>query len=192
MPIYALTRYPRELRLHDGETVEIRPMSASDTDGLLSFFLRTPEDERFLLKEDVTSRAVIDGWAEHLDYDRALPLLALDNGRIIADAVLLRHRGNARSHVGEIRIVVDPAFRSQGLGVALARELADIAFDADLEFILFEMVDDVEEPAIQAVRFLGALDAGRIEGAARDLQGHLHDVVFLKLPLGKWWEWSRF
>ncbi|HTE86976.1 MAG TPA: GNAT family N-acetyltransferase [Dehalococcoidia bacterium] len=167
-------------------------MSVDDVDGLLGFFLRVPEDERFFLKEDVSSRAVAENWAGHLDYDRALPLLALDDGRIIADAVLLRHRGNARSHVGEIRIVVDPFYRGQGVGVALMRELADIAYDAELEFILFELVTDVEEPAIQAARSLGALDAGRIEGAARDPRGHQHDVAFLKLPLGKWWEWSRF
>jgi GNAT superfamily N-acetyltransferase len=166
-------------------------MVAADVDGLLSFFLRVPEAERFCLKEDVTSHDVIQSWADRLDYDRALPLLALDGERIVADAVLLRHRGNARSHVGEIRVTVDPAYRGRGAGVNMMRELAEIAYDAELEFLVFEFVRGAEEPAIQAARFLGAIEAGTLEGAAKDLQGHPCDVVFLKLPLGKWWEWSR-
>lgn len=192
MPTYTLTRYPQEIRIHGSDPLLIRPMSAGDVEGLLDYFLGLAEEDRFFLKEDVTSREVVENWATALDYDRALPLLALENDRIVADAVLLRHRGNARSHVGEIRITVDPAHRTRGLGTAMMRELVEIAYDAELEFVLFELVSDAQEQAIQAAKALGALEAGRIEGAALDLQGHHHDVVFLKLLLGKWWEWSRF
>jgi L-amino acid N-acyltransferase YncA len=192
MAVYTLTRYPQELRLRDGTCLEIRPMTADDVDTLLTFFLQLPEEERFLLKEDVTSRDVVQHWADGLDYDRALPLLALENGQVVADVVLLRHRGNARSHTGEIRITVDPRWRGRGLGVGLMRELLEIAYDAELEFVLFELVREAQQPAIDAAVFLGALEAGSIEAGARDSHGHPHDLVFLKLPLGKSWEWSRF
>jgi L-amino acid N-acyltransferase YncA len=189
---YTLTRYPQEFRLHGCEPILIRPMSNDDVDGLLDYFLRLPDEDRFFLKEDVSSREVVENWATTLDYDRALPLLALENGRIVADAVLIRHRGNARSHVGEIRITVDPTSRGRGLGTVLLRELVEIAYDAELEFIVFELVADAQEQAIQAALSLGAIEVARIEGATLDQHGRHHDLVFLKLLLGKSWEWSRF
>jgi GNAT superfamily N-acetyltransferase len=167
-------------------------MVTSDVEGLLDYFLRLPEQDRFYLKEDVTARSVIEGWAQKLDYDRALPLLALEGAKIVADAMLLRRRGDARSHVGEIRTTVDPEYRGRGLGTGIMRELIEIAYDADLEFVLFEFVGEAEDQAMQAVSALGAFETGRIEGAALDLAGRHHDLVFFKLPLGKYWEWSRF
>ena len=192
MAVYAITRYPRAAELRDACRVTLRPMVATDVDALLAMFLRVPEEERFFLKEDVTSPEVVSSWATDLDYDRALPLLATTDGRIVADAVLIRKRGNARSHVGEIRIVVDPESRGRGLGTILMRELAEIAHDAELELLLFEMVKDVQNEAIQAALSLGAFQAGAVEGIAKGLDGRVHDLVFLKLPLGRWWEWSQF
>lgn len=192
MSVYTLSRYPLQLQLRDGACLTLRPMVAADVDGLLAFFLGISEEDRFFLKEDVTSPSVIQGWADRLDYDRALPLLAIDGGRVVADAVLLRHRGNARSHIGEIRITVAPGYRGRGAGIGMMRELAEIAYDAELEFLLFEFVRGAEDQAIQAALLLGAVEAGSLEGAAKDVEGHPRDVVFLRLPLGKWWEWSRF
>jgi L-amino acid N-acyltransferase YncA len=192
MGTYTLTRYPRVIALHSGSTVQIRPMVPTDVDALLAYFTHLSEQDRFFLKEDVTSRSVVEGWATSLDYNRALPLLALDGERIVADAVLLRRRGNARSHVGEIRTTVDPEYRGQGLGNGILRELIEIAYDGELEFVLFELVSETEDQAIQAVSTLGAFETGRIEEAAVDLSGRHHDLVFFKLPLGKYWEWSRF
>jgi hypothetical protein len=72
------------------------------------------------------------------------------------------------------------------------RDLIEIAYDADLEFVLFELVSETEEQAIQAASSLGAFETGRIERGAIDPAGRHHDIVFFKLPLGKYWEWSRF
>ncbi len=192
MAVYAITRYPREVEVRDGSRITLRPMTAADADALLTFFKRVPDEDRFLLKDDVTSPHVIHAWAEHLDYDRALPLLAFDDGRIVADAALIRRRGSARSHAGEIRVVVDPEYRGRGLGVALMRELVAIAHDAELDCVIFELVKDVQDEAIKAAEFVGAFPAGTVTDVAKDSHGRLHDVVFLTLPLGKWWEWSQF
>lgn len=192
MAVYTLTRYPLTTPLRDGSCVRLRPMTAQDGEPLRAFFARIPEDERFLLKDDVTSPAVIQGWCSALDYDRALPLLAEADGRVVANAVLIRHRGGWLGQAAEIRVVVDPAYRGRGLGVTLMRELLDIASDAELDQVDFQMVKDAQDDAIGAARFLGAVQAGCIEGMARDLHGHAHDVLIYRLPLGKYWEWARF
>lgn len=192
MAVYPITRYPKAVTLRDGTALHLRPMTAADAAGLLAFFRGIPDEERFLLKDDVTAPAVVRGWADHLDYDRALPLLALADGRIGADAVLIRHRGGSRAHLGEIRVVVDPAYRDKGLGVALMQELIEIAYDAELERVIFELVTGVQDEAIAAATLLGAFPVGTVTNLAKDSHGRPHDVVFLALPLGKWYEWAKF
>lgn len=192
MPIYRLTRYPREITLRDGTAVLLRPMSAQDGPALLDFFKRIPEDDRYYLKEDVTSPKVIERWCQELDYDRALPLLALVNGRIVADATLHRRRAGARKHVGEVRLVVDPHFRLRGLGTALIQELCAIAHDAGLERLTYEAAAGAQDLAIQTAERLGFVRAATLPGYIKDRDGKPYDLVILDLPLGKWYEWWQF
>jgi GNAT superfamily N-acetyltransferase len=192
MAVYAVKRYPRTAQLRDGAEVTLRPMEQGDAAALGDFFHSIPAEERFFLKDDVASPAVIESFVEDLDYDRALPLLALDGGRVVADAVLIRHRGGYRTHKGEIRVVIAPGHRGRGLGVLLMRELADIAWDAELECVEFELIRDVQDEAIAAAEFAGAFTVGSVSEHVKDSHGNLHDLVFLRIPLGKWWQWSQF
>jgi L-amino acid N-acyltransferase YncA len=185
--------YPKKMTLRDGSMITLRPMTKDDAEGLLHFFLNIPEEERWYLKEDVTSPRVIQRWAEEIDYRRALPILALsEEGKLVADAVLIRRRGGSRGHVGEFRIVVAPEFRHRGLGAALIREICDIANDAGLERIVAEMVVGPEDDAINAAEWLGFYKVATMEGLAKDQQGHDCDVVMMTMPLGRYYEWSKF
>ncbi len=192
MAVYKLTGYPKHLQVASGPPITVRPMTRDDGPALLAFFRRIPDDERYFLKDDVASESVIDGWTQHLDYDRALPLLAFDGDRICADAVLIRHRGDARNHYAEIRVVVDPEYRERGLGTALMKELIDIAWDAELESVQAEFVRDVQEDALEAVKALGGVEVGSLKDAYRDRNGTSHDMVILRVPLGRYWQWTRF
>jgi L-amino acid N-acyltransferase YncA len=189
---YKIAAYPKQITFRDGSTATARPLETGDADGLLDFFLSVPEEDRFFLKDDVTSPALIREWTQNLDYDRALPLVALDDGRIVAEGVLVRRRGNARSHMAAVRIAVTPDWRNRGLGSALLRELCDVATDAELDAVLLEVVEDCEQAAIEAADAMGFVRIGRIEGGARDQQGRLHDIVLLAMPLGKYYEWSKY
>jgi len=184
--------FPKEVGLRDCSRVIVRPLEDGDEQALLDLFLRIPEEERFFLKEEVTAPAVVQRWVRERDFRRALALLALDGSRIVADAVLIRRRGNSRSHIGEIRVVVAPEYRDHGLGTALIRELCDIADDAGLEKVMFELVADKEQEAIRAAEWLGFLRVATIEGGAVDPQGHHHDVVLMAMPLGRWYHWTKF
>jgi GNAT superfamily N-acetyltransferase len=192
MAVYKLSRYPKQLSLADASSVEVRPMVPGDAEALLEFFGRVPDEERRLLKDDVASKSVIAAWAEHLDYDRALPLLAFDGPRICADSVLIRHRGDARSHFAEVRVVVDPDYRNRGLGSAIMREAIDIAWDAEIESVQIEFVSGVQDDAGKAALMFGGEQIGTLKDAVRDHQGNTHDVVFMRIPLGRSWQWSRY
>jgi L-amino acid N-acyltransferase YncA len=186
---YKLTAYPKEVTLRDGTRITLKPMARADAGALLDFFRRIPADDRFYLKEDVTDARVIQRWADELDYDRALPLLGWVNGRVVSDATLHRSRANARRHVGQIRIAVDPEYRSRGVGATMLHELAAIADENGLERIVLEAVAEKEDQAIKAAEFVGFVRVGLLPGHARDLDGRPRDIVLLEMPLGKWFDW---
>lgn len=190
--VYQLSEYPKEVILLNGTRITLRPMTPEDEEGLTNFFCQIPEADRRYLKEDVTSPEVIARWARQLDYNRALPLLAIDGNRIVADATLHRRRAIARSHVGEVRVVVEPSFRGRGLGTIMLRELIGIAVDAGLERIIFELAADEEAAAIEAAERLGFVRAATLPNQVKDALGRPHDLMIMELPLGKWYEWWQF
>lgn len=192
MTVYKLSAYPRTASLRDGRRVTLRPLEAGDADALKSFFLRVSPEDRYFLRDDVTSPRVIDSWISRLDYDRALPLIALDGDEIIADAVLLRSRHGANRNVAAVRAVVDPNYRNQGLGTILVRDLCDIAADADLERVVGELVSGMQDDAIEALERLGFIRAATVHEHLRDEQGHPRDLIVMVLPLGKWYQWYQF
>lgn len=190
--LYKLSAYPKSITLRDQAVITVRPMERTDEAALLEFFRQIPEDERFFLKEDVISPKVIAGWAQNLDYDRALPLLAIADGRVVADATLIRSRHSSRSHIGEIRIVVHPDFRGRGLGTLLVHELCEIANNAGLERVVMEAVVGKEDEAIDLAERLGFVKSAVLTDHVKDREGRPHDLVVAVLPLGKWYEWWQF
>ena len=178
-----LRRFPREATLNDGHRVTIRPLRSDDADALLQFFLRTPEEDRFYLNNDVTSPEVIAEFTRNISLDVAIPLVAVSDDKIVADSTLHRSRRAARRHVGELRIVVDPDYRGRGLGARLIDELIQLGVDLELERLVFELVDRRETPAIQAARAAGFEVVATLEGRVRDIYGITQSLVILELTL---------
>lgn len=189
---YQVSAYPKDVALRDGARVTLRTLRDSDEAELLEFFLGISDEERYFLKDDVTSPALISQWVQQLDYRRALPLVAVIDGLFVGEAVLIRRRGNARSHIGEVRVVVTPDYRNRGLGTLMIRELCDIADDGGLDKVLFEAVADEQLEAIEAAERMGFIRTGAIEGGVRDIDGRPHDIVLMAMPLGKWYQWTKF
>jgi GNAT superfamily N-acetyltransferase len=189
MSIPNLNGYPKQLPLQDGAEVTVRPLTPGDERTLLDFFLRLPEAERFYLKDDITRPGVIAGWVRDLDYARVFPLLAVQHDRIVGDATLHRRRGGAHRHMGEVRVTVDPDLRRRGLGTALLQELVACASQVGLETLIFELIEGVQDEAIDAARRTGFLVAARLVNHVKDMQGKPHDLVMMSILLGAWYGW---
>jgi len=182
--------YPKTIMLRDRTEVAIRPLAEGDKVRLLNFFQGIPEEERFYLKENVASPGVIQSWVSEIDYQRVVPIVAVQGDQIVADATLHRTRARARQHVGEIRVVVAPAYREVGLGGRLIRELLDIAAGLGLHKATFELVADQEEAAISAAGSAGFREAAVMKEYVRDMWGNYHDLVIMELSLKErriWW-----
>ncbi len=90
-----LPGYPTVRLTQDGKEMTVRPLVPDDKQALIEFFSGMPEEERFYLKDDVTSSSVIDQWIERMDYSHVLPLVATMDGKFVPI-------GSLRNHVKDI------------------------------------------------------------------------------------------
>lgn len=172
--------YPKIVTLRHCTKVELRPLASDDTVRLLRFFLRVPEADRYYFKEDATDPEVMHTWTANIDFKRVIPIVAVLGDEIIADATLHRSRNLARSHIGEYRLVVDPAYRGRGLAGKLAEELLDIAAQIGLHRVIYEAVEKQEETAIRAAKTMGFKQVATLKGRVVDLWGQHQDLVVLE------------
>jgi RimJ/RimL family protein N-acetyltransferase len=121
-------------------------------------------------------------WCREPDYDRVLPILAEQEGRIIGDATLHRRPSGWMRHVGEIRVVTDPFFRRRGLASALARELFYLALQAGLDKMVAEVAAD-QLAAAKVFEKLGFSCEARLTGHIVDLHGRKHDLLILSTDI---------
>lgn len=178
-----LAAYPKPLLLEDALAVEVRPLRPEDEAGLIAFFSSIPASDRWWLREDVGNPAVVRQWVEALDYERVLPLLAFVGNEIVADATLHRRGFGARAHLGEVRVVVAPAYRGRGLAYALIGELVEIATAAGLERLEAEIVGGAQIAALEAVEMLGFEQVAVLPDHLRGPDGRRHDLILLVLSL---------
>ncbi len=181
--IYPIPGYPAVHLTEDNAQMTIRPMVPTDQEALLDFFRRIPQEDRFYLKEDVTSPQVIQRWAETLDYSRVLPMLAIMDDRIVGDGTLHHRRAGARQHIGEVRIVVDPAYRNRGVGRGLLYHIIDIAGGMELQKLMFEVVAGTEEAAKHTAQLLGFVPIAALPGHVRDYCNETHDLIIMERRL---------
>ena len=181
--IYPIPGYPTVYLTTDGAQMTMRPMVPEDKDALLDFFRRIPPEDRFYLKDDVTDPKILERWAQTLDYSRVLPLLAFLDGKIVGDGTLHHRRAGARQHIGEVRIVVDPAYRNRGVGRGLLHKLIEIAGDKGLKKLLFEVVADVEPAARHTAQVLGFIPVAVLPAHVCNSYGTPQDLILMERRL---------
>jgi L-amino acid N-acyltransferase YncA len=180
---YLLAAYPKTLKLADGVAVTIRALIPQDRADVGVFFERVPEEDRVFLKEDLLNREAVEIWLDELDIDRETVMVAQSSKLIIGTAVLERQRSRWARHVGEIRIVADPAFRRRGLGHLLAQTIFDLAKNAGVEKLTAEMVADNPGP-IRVFKRLGFRTEATLNDQVKDRDGAKHDLLVMAYYMG--------
>jgi GNAT superfamily N-acetyltransferase len=173
-------RFPQEAVLRNGARVLIRPFTGRDTEALWQFFQRLPRELRRLAWDHIDDRAVIEGWGQNVDYYKALPLLALDGDRIVADATLHRRKGGPLRLVGRVKWLLDPAYRGQGLGLILINYFISMARDNGIRHLTCMLFTDVEADAVATLEQLG-FEKHLFPGYGTDPDGNQHDMAKLTL-----------
>jgi L-amino acid N-acyltransferase YncA len=89
-------------------------------------------------------------------------------------------------HVGEVRVIVDPAHRGNGIGRALARRAVLEALELDLRKMVVEVVAD-QAPTIAMFRALGFDPEALLTDHVRDRSGELRDLMILAQSVEAQW-----
>lgn len=171
-------QFPKTVTLKDRSKVVLRPLKAADEKPFHTFFCEVPENERLLFKHRVVDIEVIQGWCRHIDYERILPLLALEGNKIIADASLHQSLGGWKRHIGRVSLVVHPSRRGKGLARLLVSELISIARNAGLEYLQAEFMGE-QIAARKAFAELGFEELLTIPDYVKDMQAIKHDYVLM-------------
>jgi GNAT superfamily N-acetyltransferase len=122
--------YPRELEtdvaLRDGSTVHVRPVRASDRDGLLAFLeALSPESRLFRFFSGGGSLGQAAAWAADVDYVGRFGLVATagEDGRIVAHAVYV----DVGAGHAEVAFAVADDLHGRGVATILLAHLAAAA-----------------------------------------------------------------
>jgi ribosomal protein S18 acetylase RimI-like enzyme len=153
--------------------MEIRAIEAGDESALSQFFERIPESDRTFLKEDVRDPRVLEDWVQ----PGTGRTVAVDDSAIVGALAVVRLVGWS-SHVGEVRLVVDPDHRGRGIGRLLARQAVLEAVDMGLAKLVVEVIAD-QGPLIAMFRSLGFEPEALLTDHVRDRMGQMRDLIVL-------------
>lgn len=153
--------------------MEFRPIEAHDAPPLERFFARIPEADRTFLKEDVDDPAVVAAWAK----PAVARTIAVEAGEVLGSVAVVPLHGWS-SHVGEIRLVVDPLERGRGIGRELARHAVHHAVDLGLAKLVVEVIAD-QTALIGMFSALGFDAEALLADHVRDRNGQIRDLLVL-------------
>ncbi len=154
---------------------DIVALTPEHGDALVDFFARLPDRDLTFIKEDVTEADTVRGWVALSGLQQ---WVALDPDGEIAGYVAVRSLPGWSGHVGELRLVVDPDRRRDGLGRGLARTAVTEAVRAGRRKLVVELAAD-QEHALAMFFSLGFTGEALLRDHVRDRNGELRDLVML-------------
>lgn len=164
--------------------IAIRPFRAEDADAMMRFARSLPEHDLLFLSRDIKHRKVVDAWAEALADGFIDSLVAEDGGAIVGTAALVRDPLGWSPHVGEVRLLVSPHYRGQGVGRSLLEESFRIALKRECRKLVARMTPD-QGGAIALFESLGFRGEALLRDYVIDRAGQVHDLAILSLDVAR-------
>ena len=161
--------------------MEIRRIEPGDRAALERFLDEIPDADRTFLKEDVADPDVVAAWVLPGDARS----IAVEGGDVVGYVAVIALHGWS-SHVGEVRIVVDPYHRGRGVGQALARHAVLEALELGVAKLVVEVIAD-QEALIAMFVALGFEPEALLIDHVRDRSGELRDLLVLAHSVQDQW-----
>ena len=162
--------------------VAIRAFRPADVEAMMRFAQALPEHDLLFLGRDLKHRKVVAAWAEAIEDGFIDSLLIEDGGAVVGTSALVRDPLGWSPHVGEVRLLVSPEYRGQGVGRALLEETFRIAAKRDCRKLVARMTPD-QTGAIALFEGLGFRAEALLRDHVIDRGGRLHDLAILSLDL---------
>lgn len=110
-----MEEYPKNYISRQNLNITIRPRADKDSVSLSSFFSTIPKEDLIIYREDVYKSQSIHAWFLEDVYSKDLQLLALSEGEVVAEGTIHKE-GIYWKNAAEIKLIVKPEYRSQGIG----------------------------------------------------------------------------
>jgi ribosomal protein S18 acetylase RimI-like enzyme len=162
--------------------MDIRRIEPADRAALERFLAAIPDADRTFLKEDVADPDVVAAWVRPGDARS----IAVDEDGHVAGYVAVIPLHGWSSHVGEVRLVVAPELRGQGVGRLLARHAVVEALDLGLAKLVVEVIAD-QEALVAMFRALGFEPEALLADHVRVRSGELRDLLVLAHLVEQQW-----
>ncbi len=167
-----------------GQAVEIRPFVRGDAAAVATFTQTLPEHDLLFLSRDLKHARVIDAWQEAVARGEIESLVAVSNGAVVGTTAIVRYPLGWSPHVAELRLLVAPAMRGQGLGRALLGASIALAVESGATKLSARMTPD-QRGAIALFEEAGFRGEAMLRDQVRDRQGALHDLAILALDVAR-------
>ena len=169
--------YPMHVATEGGD-IEFRMMAPVDEAAVLDFAQKLPVHDLLFLPRNISEPKVLAAWIKEIERGSITSLLAVKSGRVVGCGTIVRDPLSWSPHVGEIRNVVSPEVRGQGVGRALSQETFALALGGGLEKLSVQMTVD-QQAAIALFESLGFKAEALLRDHVRDVDGKTHDIVVL-------------
>jgi GNAT superfamily N-acetyltransferase len=169
--------YPRLMQT-DAGAIELRLMLRADEAAVLAFARKLPTHDLLFLPRNISEPKVLSAWINEIERGAIASLLALKGENVVGCGTVVRDPHSWSPHVGEIRMVVLPEVRGQGVGRVLSQETFALALSAGLDKLSVQMTVD-QKGAIALFESLGFKAEALLRDHVRDASGKKHDIVVL-------------
>ncbi|MEX2236846.1 MAG: GNAT family N-acetyltransferase [Dehalococcoidia bacterium] len=179
-------RLPREIDLGD-QRLTLRLMGPGDGEMISAFAAALPEHDLLFLRRDITKPAAVDNWLRGLERGNITTILAETEGKLQGYSSLDRGEVDWSPHVSELRVLVSPDARGNGLGRILIQEAFARALGMGIEKIFAQMTVD-QKAAIASFEELGFRAEALLRDHVRDRKGVKHDLLILSNDVARFHE----
>ena len=164
----------------------VRDTTRADLEEAFEFFQSVPEEERQYLRIDVCDREVLSGRYDKVEKGKAVRLIAECQSKIVGEATLETMRYGWLRKSGEVRLLMLPQYRDNGLEEVLAREVFLLAARLGLHTLIARVMDS-QKGTFDTFRKLHFEHVATQKEHAIDMHGKLHDVHLLTFSLRMMW-----
>ena len=173
-----LDSFPVSVTLRDGAEITLVPLQPSDSGELLRFYGELPEEDRAMLRDDVTTPEWAEVFLRRVENRQVTSLVAKLDDELVGEASLYHSQHGWTRHVGEVRLTVAPRLRRKGLATALASALVHLAIDRGLEKLIVQVVD-YQLAARRTFERLGFHKEATLPSHVMDMAGNKRDLLLM-------------
>ena len=173
----AAPRYPRTIACGDS-VLTITRMLPEHAAAVRALIAALPAHDLLFLDRDLGHPKVVAAWMDALRAGSMESLAAWRDGVLVGCAAIVIDPLPWQRHVGELRVLLLPELRGQGLGQQLVQECFALALELGLEKLSVKATLD-QRAAIVVFESLGFRMEGVLRDHVRGADGAVHDLALL-------------